>query len=230
MRFQNLYQIDNLQYEPDEVEFDLIFCDYMYKSTNFDWAYKYWEYLKDDGIFIIMTDTSTLPDIWITLRDELNGILVNHIIYKQEWGGVPKNRFPEKHDSVLVFAKNKAYWKWDSSKILVPKKTVSSGLNPSGRTHKVPCTVWDDLGNFSTNSKERVRFKYGELAGSCVPYQKPLKFMRRLITPFVDEGYWICDPFMGSGTTGIVAKELNSNFVGIENNPAMFELSVDRLL
>lgn len=36
-------------------------------------------------------------------------------------------------------------------------------------------------------------------------------------------GDWVIDPYMGSGTTGIVAAKLGMNFTGIERNPAYFE-------
>jgi DNA modification methylase len=35
--------------------------------------------------------------------------------------------------------------------------------------------------------------------------------------------------FMGSGTTGIIAKELNRKFVGIELNKEYFELATERI-
>jgi site-specific DNA-methyltransferase (cytosine-N4-specific) len=39
----------------------------------------------------------------------------------------------------------------------------------------------------------------------------------------------VLDPFMGSGTTGVVAKHLQRNFIGIESNPAYVQLANDRL-
>ena len=51
------------------------------------------------------------------------------------------------------------------------------------------------------------------------PTQKPLGLMRRLIKASTEEGDWILDPFAGSGTTLIAAKELNRNAIGIEINP-----------
>ncbi|MBX7223720.1 MAG: site-specific DNA-methyltransferase, partial [Blastocatellia bacterium] len=42
-------------------------------------------------------------------------------------------------------------------------------------------------------------------------------------------GSVVLDPFMGSGTTGVVALELDCQFWGIELNPDYFEIACQRL-
>jgi DNA modification methylase len=44
-----------------------------------------------------------------------------------------------------------------------------------------------------------------------------------------NEGDTILDPFMGSGTTGVVAKMHKRNFIGIEKDPSYVELSKRRI-
>jgi site-specific DNA-methyltransferase (adenine-specific) len=39
----------------------------------------------------------------------------------------------------------------------------------------------------------------------------------------------ILDPFMGSGTTGVVCKELERNFIGIEISPEYFKIAERRI-
>lgn len=48
--------------------------------------------------------------------------------------------------------------------------------------------------------------------------QKPAELLRRVILSSTNEGDVILDPFMGSGTTGAVARELSRNFIGIERD------------
>jgi DNA modification methylase len=45
----------------------------------------------------------------------------------------------------------------------------------------------------------------------------------------VGGGGYIIDPFMGSGTTGVVAKENNRNFIGIELNPDYIKMAKKRI-
>ena len=42
-------------------------------------------------------------------------------------------------------------------------------------------------------------------------------------------GYVIFDPFLGSGTTCIAAKQLGRNYIGIEINPEFYKIAQDRL-
>jgi site-specific DNA-methyltransferase (adenine-specific) len=48
------------------------------------------------------------------------------------------------------------------------------------------------------------------------PTQKPLRLLRRAIVASTVEGEFVFDPFCGSGTTGVAAKELGRFFVGAE--------------
>ena len=43
------------------------------------------------------------------------------------------------------------------------------------------------------------------------------------------EGGVVLDPFAGSGTTGVVAKRLRRNFVGVEINPDYWQMATDRI-
>jgi site-specific DNA-methyltransferase (adenine-specific) len=60
------------------------------------------------------------------------------------------------------------------------------------------------------------------------PTQKPLALMRWCIDQAgnVDT---IFDPFMGSGTTGVAAVQLGRKFIGIERDPAYFEIACKRI-
>jgi DNA modification methylase len=43
------------------------------------------------------------------------------------------------------------------------------------------------------------------------------------------EGDTVLDPFMGSGTTGVVAKQLGRNFIGIEIDQSYFDIATQRI-
>jgi len=61
------------------------------------------------------------------------------------------------------------------------------------------------------------------------PTQKPLKLIQRLIQASSNQNDIILDPFMGSGTTAVVAKILNRNYIGFEINKEYIEQSRKRL-
>ena len=50
------------------------------------------------------------------------------------------------------------------------------------------------------------------------PTQKPEKLLAKLILASCPKGGTVLDPFLGSGTTSVVAKKLGRNFIGLESN------------
>ena len=61
------------------------------------------------------------------------------------------------------------------------------------------------------------------------PTQKPLRLVRRALVACTKEGDLVFDPFSGSGTTGVAAKELNRSFVGAELEAGYAELAARRI-
>ena len=61
------------------------------------------------------------------------------------------------------------------------------------------------------------------------PTQKPLRLVRRAVVASTAEGDLVFDPFSGSGTTGVAAKELGRYFVGTETEREFAELAGRRI-
>jgi len=59
--------------------------------------------------------------------------------------------------------------------------------------------------------------------------QKPLDLIEYLIKLTTQEHQIVLDPFMGSGTTAVAAKELKRNFIGLEANPDYHKQSLERI-
>ncbi len=61
------------------------------------------------------------------------------------------------------------------------------------------------------------------------PTEKPRRLMSEIVADFTNKGELICDPFMGSGTTGVAAVMAERRFIGIEKDPAHFALACKRI-
>lgn len=61
------------------------------------------------------------------------------------------------------------------------------------------------------------------------PTEKPLPLMMDLVQDYTQLGDVICDPFCGSGTTGVAAVRLGRRFIGIEQQEKWFDLSRRRI-
>ena len=79
--------------------------------------------------------------------------------------------------------------------------------------------VWTDIPALPHNAKEKVDH----------PTQKPVKLMERIVSLFTNEGDTVLDFCMGSGSTGVACKNLNRNFIGIENDENYFNIAKERL-
>lgn len=58
----------------------------------------------------------------------------------------------------------------------------------------------------------------------------PETLVEQVVGNFSKEGDTILDPFMGTGTTGVVSRRLGRKFIGIEMDPDYFAFSEDRIL
>lgn len=113
-----------------------------------------------------------------------------------------KDRPTKCHEYIFLLSKNEKY-----------KYDVNAVKGPNNRRVR---DVW------SINTKA-----YKEASGHFATY--PIELIEPCVKFGTDEGDLILDPFLGSGTTAVVANRLNRRFIGIELNPEYFDLSINRL-
>ena len=96
----------------------------------------------------------------------------------------------------------------------IPIKNNNKTHTKKTYTHKYPLTLMD----------------YPKELGRTVhPTQKPIALMEYLIKTYTDENETVLDFTMGSGSTGVAAKNLNRNFIGIEMNDKYFDIATERI-
>jgi DNA modification methylase len=78
-------------------------------------------------------------------------------------------------------------------------------------------------------SKAAAEEKLQGQKGNVHPTVKPIKLMEYLITLITPKGGVVMDCFMGSGSTGIAAKNLGFNFIGIEREQEYFDIAQQRI-
>jgi len=90
-------------------------------------------------------------------------------------------------------------------------------------------------GEFAWSSQKRAAriFSYSRGAalqdGKEHPTQKPVALMAWCISQAANNPQTILDPFMGSGTTGVAAMNLQRQFIGIEREPKYFDIACRRI-
>jgi site-specific DNA-methyltransferase (adenine-specific) len=155
------------------------------------------------------------------LLDALFGrdCFLNEIIWAYDYGGKAKNKWPAKHDTILVYVKNPKQYYFDNETVdrepymapgLVTAEKVALG--------KLPTDVWWHT-IVSPTGKEKTGY----------PTQKPEGILRRIIQASSKPGDTVMDFFGGSGTTGAVAVQLDRNFILMDQNPESIEVITKRL-
>ena len=59
--------------------------------------------------------------------------------------------------------------------------------------------------------------------------EKPVALMEWLLKYYSKEGDTVLDPTMGSGSTGVACKNMKRNFIGIEKDPDIYQVAVNRI-
>jgi site-specific DNA-methyltransferase (adenine-specific) len=169
-----------------------------------------WRVLADDGTLYLHLDYREAHYAKVLL-DALFGreSFLNEIIWAYDYGAKSKNRWPTKHDTILVYVKNPAAYYFDSSAV-DREPYMAPGLVTAEKAElgKLPTDVW-----WHTIVSPTGREKTG------YPTQKPEGILRRIVQASSREGDWVLDFFAGSGTTGAVAGSLGRRFLLVDRNP-----------
>ena len=80
------------------------------------------------------------------------------------------------------------------------------------------------------NSSQLLEYKNINGKQKLHPTQKPTDLIKELILNSSKENDIVFDPFCGSGSTLVSAKELNRNYLGIDNDEKYINISLERLL
>jgi len=179
-----------------------------------------WRILNDSGTLYLHLDYREAHYAKVLL-DALFGkdSFLNEIIWAYDYGGKAKNRWPSKHDTILVYVKNPKSYYFNNSEVdrepymapgLVTPEKVALG--------KLPTDVWWHT-IVSPTGKEKTGY----------PTQKPEGILRRIIQASSKPGDTVLDFFGGSGTTGAVAAALGRNFILMDQNSESIEVITNRL-
>lgn len=166
-------------------------------------------------------------------------VMSNPKMFKHEWvweknrgsnfGNVKREPMKE-HESCLFFGNKK----WTYNPIMQERK--GGGRDLVGKLVPHNCKEkFNSTGKFSGYKKVLSKFRVPSSVQrfNCEvglhPTQKPVALLEYLIKTYTNEGETVLDFTMGSGTTGVAAKNLNRNFIGIELDPEYFKIAEKRI-
>lgn len=155
------------------------------------------------------------------LLDELFGrdCFLNELIWAYDYGGKPRNRWPAKHDTILVYVRTPGGHHFDVDAVEREPYMAPGLVTPEKAARgKLPTDVWWHT-IVPTNSAEKTGY----------PTQKPAGIVRRMVAASSRPGGWCLDFFAGSGTLGAVAAALGRRYVLIDERDDAIDVIRRRL-
>ncbi len=215
-------------------KFDLTFLDppfnqgKEYQNHNDNMASsEYWDWMKrvcklifchtsDGGAIYFMQREKSAQFVLETLQ--LTGwTFQNLIIWKKKTSAVPCETRFGKHYQIIAFAtKGKTPRVFNKLRIDPPLLATEKIERPRGM---YLTDVWDDIRELTSGyfaGDEPLRLENGERLHK---QQSPVQLLTRIILSSSNVGDMVFDPFAGTGTTLVVAKQLERNSLGVEIDP-----------
>jgi DNA modification methylase len=235
---------------------DLVFAD---PPFNWNRAYDKWDDDLPDDEYLAFTykwldaclaALSARGSLWVNIPDDWAAQIVVHLksrgmhmvnwcIWHYRFGQNTRRRFISSKAHALYFARSRATREddpergrtWnpldvlevsDRRSIYFDARTESKrdGIPPGMR---LPMDVWYGRywGRIQGNNKERMPDHDNQL---------PEVYLERVIRACSNQGDLVLDPFLGSGTTGVMARALGRRFIGVEYSDANARRAFDRIV
>ena len=132
-----------------------------------------------------------------------------------------------KHEIISVFYKKQPYYDSQGEKLDKPNK-VKRKANSNNNSDSDSLANSEDRVSIYTHTTKHTLLRFSRDKG-VHPTQKPVALMEYLIKTYTNEGEIVLDFTMGSGTTGVAARNTGRRFVGIERDPQYFEIANKRI-
>lgn len=183
-----------------------------YAAFSRQWLAEAKRVLKPSGSMYIFSGWNYLKDILIAL-DDLDLGLINHLIWKYQFGVVTKRKYVSSHYHILFVGKDEKQRQFYPYARFGPQEKHEEGGSAHYRDKE---DVWAIPREYWT----------GDLK---TPTKLPAEIIRKILAYSSLPGDVVLDPFLGSGQVAVVSKMEGRQYVGFEIVPEYFEFVKTRL-
>lgn len=183
-----------------------------YYEFTASWLSEVFRVLKDSGSIYVFSGWNNLKDILIAL-DKIGFIVVNHLIWKYQFGVVTKRRFVTSHYHCLyacINDKKRKYFPY--ARFRKDEKDKNGG----SLHYQDKEDVWYIKREYWTGDQK-------------TPTKLPSEVIRKILQYSSEKGDIILDPFIGSGQVAVVSKILERQYIGFEIVPEYYNFAKERL-
>jgi len=184
--------------------------------------------LKPDATVYVCADWRTSAAIYASLEERF--IIRNRISWERDKGRGATTNWKSTCEDIW-FCTMADHYRFYPERVRLRREVVAPYRDAQGKPKDwvespggsfrdtAPSNLWTDLTVPFWSMPENTEH----------PTQKPEKLIAKLVLASSDEGDVIFDPFLGSGTTAVVAKKLGRRFIGIEREQDYVAVSQKRL-
>lgn len=189
-----------------------------YDKYTYLWVESIIPILKENATIYVCCDWKSSLVIGNVLEKYFK--IQNRITWQREKGRGAKNNWKNGMEDIW-FATLSNKYTFNIDKVKIRRKVIA----PYKIEGKPKDWIETEDGNFRdtcpSNFWDDISIPYWSMPENTAhPTQKPEKLIAKLILASSNENDFVFDPFLGSGTTSVVAKKLGRNYSGIEQNPA----------
>ena len=213
-------QLRDTLYRPDQTTVEAVTNDWdkfdtyqVYDEFCLVWLKECKRVLKDGGALWVIGSYHNILRLGTSIQN-LGFWILNDIIWHKT-NPMPNfrgTRFTNAHETLLwCTTSRKAKYTFNYQNL----KELNEGKQMRSDWHIPICA-----------GKERLREDNNQRSH---PTQKPEALLYRIMVSSTNKGDTVLDPFLGSGTTAVMAKKLQRNFIGFEQDPDYIKLAKKRL-
>ena len=199
-----------------------------YENWLENWISECKRILKPNGSMYVCTDWKSSISIFKILKKYFQ--VNNRITWAREKGRGSDKNWKNNIEDIYFVSKSKEYF-FDSHAVKIKKRVIAPYRDDKGQSRD-----WFE----EKSVKYRLTHHSNIWTDLTVPYwsmpentdhptQKPEKLIAKLILASSKKGDLIFDPFLGSGTTSVVAKKLDRKYIGIELDEVFASIAEKRL-
>jgi len=221
-----------------------------YNGNNSSWSEEVWRgvleklYIKtkEGGVVVWVVGDATVKgsETGTSFKQALYAMecgfrLHDTMIYqKNSYPFPPSNRYYQQFEYMFIFSKGNpstfngirqdTKWKKKTSQVSTTRHSDGSTKAmkyEKGKETRLMDNVWPIDTGYMRSTKCKEAYKHSAI------FPEELAFNH--IKSWSNEGDTVLDCFMGSGTTGVAAKSLNRDFIGIELDEEYFKIAEERI-
>jgi site-specific DNA-methyltransferase (adenine-specific) len=185
------------------------------------WMTACFKVLKPTGSFYVAIGDDYAAYVKTIAEDELKLFCRNWIIWHYTFGQQTKNKFARSHTHILYFVKDKKAFTFNDYAVRCPSdRQLIYNDKRANSVGKTPDDVWDSFSRVCGTFKERQDWH---------PCQMPELLLARIIVASSNKDDCVLDPFIGSGTTAVVAVKYGRNYCGIDISQNYVKSAIKRI-